>query len=202
MKKILREEATVHEGVKLVNCQLGLWTEIGEDNDMLNCKIDDYSYSGRGCIFQNVDIGKFSNIAACVRIGATDHPMDRPSLHHFTYRKAMYGLGEDDVDFFDHRASRATRVGHDTWIGHGAMIKPSLTIGHGSVIGQGSVVTKDVPDYAVVAGNPAKVINYRFDQETIDGLLKISWWDWPLETIRERHEDFSLPIKDFIDKYL
>lgn len=94
-----------------------------------------------------------------------------------------------------------TSVGHDTWIGHGALIKPGLTIGLGSIIGQGSVVTKDVPDYAIVVGNPARILRYRFEDEIIDHLKKIAWWDWPLDMIRERHEDFSLTIEAFVEKY-
>ena len=70
-------------------------------------------------------IGKFSNIAAMVRIGPTDHPYERPSLHHFTYRQKMYGFSDqDDEPFFEQRESQTAYIGHDTWIGHGAIIQP------------------------------------------------------------------------------
>lgn len=101
MRKKLSEQATIDPTAHVLNTTLGSWTEIGPNNRIMNSHIGDYSYSGRDCIFQNAHIGKFSNIAACVRIGATDHPIHRPTLHHFTYRKSMFGLGEDDEEFLD-----------------------------------------------------------------------------------------------------
>lgn len=202
MIKKLKEEATVHEETNLENTYLGIWTEIGKNNTLQNTKIDDFSYSGSHCTFQNVDIGKFSNIADYVRIGATDHPIDRPTLHHFTYRRALYGFDEkDDEDFFKERKSRKTKIGHDTWIGHGALIKPDIVVGNGAVIGQGAVVTKNVPSYGIVAGNPAKLIRFRFEAETIKILEKIKWWHWSYEMIKARQDDFSLNINEFIKKY-
>jgi virginiamycin A acetyltransferase len=74
-------------------------------------------------------------------------------------------------------------VGHDVWIGYGATLMAGITVGHGAVIGAMSVVTADVPPYAVVAGNPARVIRYRQPPEAVERLLAIAWWDWPVETI-------------------
>lgn len=202
MGTMLTKEPTIHENARINDSDLGLWIEIGKNNSLDNTIVGDFSYTGKDCMFQNVKIGKFANIAAAVRIGATDHPMTRATLHHFTYRKRMYGFSDkDDETFFEDRARRVTTIGHDTWIGHGALIKPGLTIGHGSVIGQGSVVTKNIPDYAIVAGNPAKIVRYRFEEEIIQKLLSIKWWDWSYETIKARSEDFSLPIELFLNKY-
>jgi len=75
-------------------------------------------------------------------------------------------------------------------------------IGNGVIAGAGAVITKDVPDYAVVAGVPARVIRYRYNPEQIKALNKIAWWDWSDDEIRERFDDFYLPIDDFIKKYL
>lgn len=74
-------------------------------------------------------------------------------------------------------------ISNDVWIGYDSTIMPGIKIGNGAIIASKSVVTKDVPDYAVVGGNPAKVIKYRFDQETIEALLEIAWWDWSAEKI-------------------
>ena len=71
-----------------------------------------------------------------------------------------------------------TVVGHDVWFGYGAMIMPGVRIGNGAIIASGSVVTKDVPAYAVVGGNPAKVIRTRFDDATVARLEAVAWWDW------------------------
>jgi virginiamycin A acetyltransferase len=76
-----------------------------------------------------------------------------------------------------------TIIENDVWIGYDATIMPGVNIGNGSIIGSKSVVTKDVPAYSIVAGNPAKVIRYRFDKETIKNLLTISWWNWPAKKI-------------------
>ena len=114
----------------------------------------------------------------------------------------MYQFDDhDDELFLNQRKLRQTIIGHDTWIGHGAVIKPGLKIGHGAVVGSSSVVTKDVPDYAIVVGNPAKIIRYRFDEQTIKSLLHITWWLWDYEMIKLRQDDFLLPVNDFILKY-
>ena len=77
-----------------------------------------------------------------------------------------------------------------------------VTLHNGCVVAAGTVVTKDVPPYAIVGGNPAKVIRYRFDDNIIDGLQKIAWWDWSSEVKEKRREDFLLPVEQFVQKYL
>jgi acetyltransferase-like isoleucine patch superfamily enzyme len=92
-------------------------------------------------------------------------------------------------------------VGNDVWIGPRAIILPAVTIGDGAVVGAGAVVTKDVPAYAVVAGNPAKIIHYRYTQEQIDALLEIAWWNWSEQKIRENIDDFFFGVDAFIEKH-
>jgi acetyltransferase-like isoleucine patch superfamily enzyme len=76
-------------------------------------------------------------------------------------------------------------IGNDVWIGFGAIILSGVQIGDGAVVGAGAVVSKDVPPYAVVAGNPAEVMKKRFDDETVEKMLALAWWDWPEEKVRE-----------------
>jgi virginiamycin A acetyltransferase len=92
-------------------------------------------------------------------------------------------------------------VGNDVWIGMGAKILPGIKIGNGAIIGANSVINFDVPDYAIVLGNPSRVVKYRFDDNTIQSLLKIAWWNWPKHEIEKRREDFIMDVKDFIEKY-
>lgn len=199
---LLSEKPFIHEETVLKNTQLGAFTEVGISNFIENSVLDDYSYTGQFCFIQNTTIGKFSNIAAMVRIGPTDHPYERPSLHHFTYRSKMYGFSDqDDMPFFEQRKSQIAKIGHDTWIGHGAIIQPGVTIGDGAIVGSGAIVTKDVPPYAIVVGVPAKIIKYRFSEETIAALQRIQWWNWSYDMIKERLEDFRFDIENFVEKY-
>lgn len=202
MINMLGKEPCIHENCQLQNAELGEYTEVGLNNVFENVKLDNFSYTGRLCTLQNVEVGKFSNIADMVRIGPVFHPLERPTLHHFTYRRMKYGLAEsDDELFYQWRMEQKSYLGHDTWIGHGAIIMPGVTIGNGAVVGSGAVVTKDVAPYTIVVGVPAKPIKQRFAEDIISKLEEIMWWDWSNEIIQARLDDFSLPIKEFIDKY-
>ncbi|MDF1568312.1 MAG: hypothetical protein RQ801_01320 [Spirochaetaceae bacterium] len=198
----LSPEPTIHEGSVIESTRIGAWTEIGEKNHLENTEMGDWSYTGPFCIIQNARIGRFSNIAAMVRIGPTAHPMDRPTQHHFTYRRMDYGLSDtNDEDFFSWRAAQVARIGHDTWLGHGAVIMPGVTVGIGAVIGGGAVVTRDIGDYEVAVGVPAKQVKRRLSKIQARDMMKIAWWEWDYETIRERTEDFVLPVDEFLEKY-
>lgn len=184
------------------NSELGAWTEIGENNHLENVVIGDWSYTGPWCILQNSIVGMFSNIAAMVRIGPTAHPMNRPTQHHFTYRCRDYGLAEEnDREFFDWRAGQVAEIGHDTWLGHGAVIMPGVRIGTGAIVGSGAVATRDVGDYEVAVGVPARVVKRRFPEEVAVRLKEIAWWEWDYSVIQVRLEDFSSPIEVFLEKY-
>lgn len=198
----LSEEAVIHENSQLSNVTFERFNEVGVWNFIENSHFGDYSYTGQFCFVQNAEIGKFANIAANVRIGATAHPYERVSLHHFTYRPTMYGFAEhDDEAFFEERLSKKVKIGHDTWIGHGAMVMPNVTVGNGAIVASGAIVTKDVPPYAIVMGMPTQVKKYRFPDHIIVALEEIQWWNWSKETIKERFEDFKIPIEDFVAKY-
>lgn len=193
----------IADGCLIVDSHFGAYTWINSGGRIQYSSFGDYSYCDRNCDVSNATIGKFANIASGVRIGATDHPMDRASLHHFMYRSADYWPdAEHDEAFFEHRKSRRAYIGHDTWIGHNAQIKPEVTVGHGAVIASGAVVTKDVPPYQIVAGLPAEPLRPRFPSEIVERLLELAWWDWDHATLRTRLSDFrALPVAAFLDKY-
>jgi phosphonate metabolism protein (transferase hexapeptide repeat family) len=202
MKEILSEIGFIDESTEMIESRLGKYGYVLKGCRLENTQMDDYSYCGEYCIMQNASMGKFVNVAAMVRIGATQHPIERASLHHFTYRRKMYGFdSEDDIEFFEKRRDKKVIIGHDVWIGHGAVIMPGVTIGNGAVIGSGSVVTKDVEKYSIVAGVPAKKIRYRFSQDIIDKFEEINWWDWSHEKIKENFNDFLLSGDEFIKKH-
>jgi phosphonate metabolism protein (transferase hexapeptide repeat family) len=194
---VIRPEATVSDAT------LGRYVEIGTGSRLSNVVMGDYSYCDRWGDIANTTVGKFSNIASSVRIGATDHPLELATLHHFLYRSAKYwDDAENDAAWFEKRRSRRTTIGHDTWIGHGAQVKPEVTVGDGAVIASGAIVTKDVPAYAIVAGVPARVIRLRQPPEIAARLQALAWWDWDHATLRSRLDDFRrLPAEEFLETY-
>lgn len=128
-------------------------------------------------------IGKFVQIAHGVQIitASANHQMDGFSTYPFN----IFGEPWSSAYKANWPNKGDTVIGDDVWIGHQAIILPAVTIGAGAIIGAGSVVTKDVPPYTIVAGNPAKPIRKRFDEETISILLKLQWWNWPIDVITE-----------------
>lgn len=193
----------LHPECEITDSRFGAYVEIGKGSRVAHSQFGDYSYCDRYADIANAQIGKFSNIAAFSRIGATDHPLHTAACHHFLYRSADYWDDtERDEAFFAHRKSRVAFIGHDTWIGAGAMIKPEVTLGHGAVVAAGAVVTKDVAPYTIVAGTPAKPLRLRQPPEIADRLIALAWWDWPHDALRAALTDFrSLPAEAFLRKY-
>ena len=113
------------------------------------------------------------------RLNPNNHPdpVWRATQHHFTYRSTKFGLGPDDA-FFAWRREHPITLGHDVWIGQGALVMPDVTVGTGAMVASGAVVTRDVLDYAIVAGVPARVIKYCLPAELREKLLSLAWWDW------------------------
>lgn len=199
----LSETPVVDPTASVNNSVLGKYTEVGANCHVNRSTLGDYSYCVEGTQIAYAEIGKFANIAANVRIYASKHPMQRASLHHFTYRSSWYFEGEaDDAAFFEWRAENNIEIGHDTWIGHGAVIMPGVKVGHGAIIGSNAVVTKDVQDFAIAVGVPAKPIRQRFPAPIADRLLALGWWDWSHEKLHQALPDFrALEIEAFLEKY-
>lgn len=199
----LSEQPLIHATAYVENVRLGRYTEIGARTSLTNAQLGDYSYIVEDGEIANAVIGKFCSIARAVRINPGNHPMWRASQSHFTYRASWYFEDEsDDAAFFTWRNAHSVSIGHDVWIGHGAVILPGVKAGTGAVIGAGAVVTKDVPDYMIVAGVPAKPIRLRFAEKTAAALQAIAWWDWSHEQLRVALPDFrTLPIEAFVEKY-
>ncbi len=203
MARLRADGAVIHPDCEITDCDFGGWTEVGRGSRLAHVAMGDYSYCDRASDLANAEIGKFCNIASHVRIGATDHPLDRASLHHFLYRSAGYwDDAGDDAEWFDKRRARMARIGHDTWIGHGAQIKPEVTVGHGAVIAAGAVVTRDVAPYMIVAGVPATPLRARLTPDLAQRMMALAWWDWDHMRLGAALEDFrALPVEAFLTKH-
>jgi len=182
----------IHPTVSSRNVEIGTSCEILDNTHIEYTSLGDYSYLGPNCMVADARIGKFCAIAASVRIGAPNHPMDRPSLHRFTYCPEYYSAtATRDAGFFANRRDDVVTIGHDVWIGHGVMSCRGVTVGDGAVLAAGAVVSRDVAPYSIVGGVPAKLIRRRFSEDIAARLARIAWWDWPFDTILERLPDFQ-----------
>lgn len=199
-KKLEKDKPYIGQECVIKDTFFGEYVEIGFGNNIQESSIDNYSYTAENCQIIYTTIGKFVNIASYVRLNPSPHPMHWASQHHMLYRKEMFGFGEDDESFFDWRRAKKVHVGHDVWLGHNVIVMGGVTIGDGAVIGSGAIVTKDVPPYAICVGNPARVIKYRFDENTREKLQQIAWWDWEHERLHDAIEDFK-DIEKFVQKY-
>lgn len=196
-------EPAIHASASVLHSTLGRYTEVSERCRLEEVEMGDYSYVMQDGAIWCATIGKFVNIAASVRINATNHPTWRATLHHFTYRAANYwDDAENETDFFEARRAKRVIIGHDVWIGHGATILPGVTVGNGAVIGAGAVVSKDVAPYTIVGGVPAKLIRERFSQELGARMDRLAWWDWDHATLRIALDDFrTLGAEEFVMRY-
>lgn len=122
-----------------------------------------------------VDVGRYSQIGSRVAVHSLYHPMNRAS----NYRSSRFPATVDDED-----NCIPVAIGHDVWIGDGAIILRGVHVADGAIVGAGAVVTKDVPAYAVAVGNPAHVIRTRFDERVVQALSSLRWWDLDLRELK------------------
>lgn len=138
-----------------------------------------------------VSIGRYVSIAAGVRVFLRNHPTNCLSTHPFFFND-RFGLADDST--VEHGS---LRIEHDAWIGENALITAGCSrIGVGAVVGAGAVVTKDVPDFAIVAGNPAKLIRHRFAPPIQEAVLESKWWELPYEELKAHQADLVAPLGD------
>jgi len=161
-----------------------------------NSSLESYSYVGSFSEIVCADIGKYCSISTNCSIGLATHSTKNISTSPiFTSKKNGTGFSWTEVDSYIEL--NRINIGHDVWIGKQVIIMGGIKIGDGAVIGAGAIVTKDIPAYAIAAGIPAKVIKYRFDQQIIDELLKLQWWNMSEDKLRMnlnsfQNEDFTL----------
>ena len=183
---------------RIITLRRGVYCYMGKGNRICNgvflhemTSIGSYNYIGHYTMTANAEIGSYCSIASGVKIGQSDHDLSCVSTSTH-----IYGPKHGITDHND--CAKKAVICNDVWIAANAVIKQGVTVGTGAVIGAGAVVTKDVPPYAIVAGVPAKVIRYRFDDETIKMLLDSKWWELQpqdaLQTCAQLQKKATLPI--------
>lgn len=154
-------------------------------------KIGKYSYIGNNSFVSDTNIGNFTSISTDCYIGGTSHPTDWVStspVFHKWENIMKKNFARHEFEIF-----KRTTIGNDVWIGNRVMIKAGVKIGDGAVVGMGAIVTKDIGPYEIWAGNPARLIRKRFDDETIDAFEKMKWWEWDDNKIEKYAEKFTVP---------
>lgn len=186
----LNVECVVGDMSRSIHSMMGVFTKIDRFSLLYFSSMDNYSYAGAYDMLMHTNIGKFCAISWGVTIGPSEHDFSRITNHDFLYNET-YGIKIDGkVEAYD-RFKKTSKVGNDVWVGANSTILRGVIIGDGAVIGANSIVTKDVPPYAIVAGNPAKIIKFRFDELEIKNLLELKWWEFPIEIIEKYSQLFS-----------
>jgi acetyltransferase-like isoleucine patch superfamily enzyme len=164
--------------------------EIGKFNvgypKILSWRTDDKLITGKFCMFAH-DV---------IILAGGEHDLEKVTC--YPLKGAFHMSNGNNVD----SASKGpVIIGNDVWIGAGAIILSGVTISDGAIVGAGSVVTHDIPPYAIVAGNPARLIRFRFSKNQIDNLLEIAWWNWSEDKIKANINYFYGDIDSFIKKF-
>ena len=158
-------------------------SRIASASHVVNIRLDRYSYIGSNCTVLDTKIGSFCSIADNTIIGGASHPIDWVST------SPIFCKGNNIMkkNFSEHKfeVRKETIIENDVWIGSNCLIKSGISISNGAIIGMGSVVTKNVGPYEIWAGNPAKLISKRFEDEIINNLISIKWWNFDNSKLNE-----------------
>ncbi len=178
------------------NCKIFKKTSIHSFTRIYNSTLSEFSYVGKNNFIESTVIGKFCSIADNCSIGLAKHPIDWVSTSPVFIR----GRNKLHYHFSQHEYKSVTRtiIEDDVWIGINTIIMSGITVGKGSIVGAGSVVTKNVEPYSIVAGNPAKIIRYRFEDDIISKLLKLDWTSWTSDTI-SKHASLFNNVNEFVN---
>lgn len=177
--------STVDRDCLILKSEIGENCDIEKRNLIQTSTIGDMTYTGEDTSIMWASVGKYCCISRMVDIGGNEHDyLSAAMMPSYRIKNKLGGA------LSRHPEENIIKIGNDVWIGQGVSIvrKEGLCIGNGAVIGSGAVVTKSIPDYAVVAGVPARVIRYRFSEDIIERLDSLKWWDWSNEKILENEE--------------
>ncbi len=170
-----------------------------------NITVGSYSFmrGGRLC----ADIGNYCSIAPDVSIGDGEHPINWLSTHPFQYGRSAFSEWQGAEGFSNEArlplsiAKRAPVIGNDVWIGAGVVVLRGVKIGDGAIVAAGAVVTKDIPPFAIVGGIPAKVLRYRFDDNVIEKINSIKWWEYDMKHLSNLNfQEPEIAVEQFLER--
>lgn len=201
-KDLRKNNVNVRGGViknRLLNTKFGGSNFIDQNVVLKYSEIGYLSYVGFDSYLTYCKIGKYCAIGPRVSNALGNHPTkDFVSIHPVFFSKRNYcgvnhfcGKDYKEVSYIDNNKKFINEIGNDVWIGQNVLLINGVKIGDGAIIAAGAVVTKDVPPYAIVGGVPAKIIRYRFDNDTISKLLEMKWWNWDSNMIEKNKELFG-----------
>lgn len=177
----IADHAIISDRAVIISSSIEVHASIGRECSVIYSKFGFGTFIGRGSIVKFSKIGKFGNLSWHLSIGGSNHNYNAACMYTDSTWKRVLNVGSGLKPVPD---EEYTVIGNDVWIGANADIIRGVKIGDGAVIGADSLVLQDIPPYAIAVGSPAKVIRYRFDEQTRIRLLSIRWWDWDIETIR------------------
>jgi len=180
------------------NCRFGKYNTIYNNVSLYQVSLGDFTYIASGTKISRAKIGKFCSIGPDCKIGLGKHPtkgfVSTHPIFFSTLKQAQITFA--DKNYFEEFEN--IEIGNDVWIGANTIIIDGIKIGDGAIVAAGSVVTKDIPPYAIVGGVAAKIIRYRFDEDEIEKLLELKWWDKDINYLKSNFKKFH-DIKEFLN---
>lgn len=186
---------------RVSNCQFGKYNTVYDGVVLVNVNLGDFTYIAADTAIMNADVGKFCSIGPGVIIGLGKHPSRGFVSTHPAFFSTRRQAQRTFVTESRYKEYGRVRVGSDVWIGARAVVVDGVTIGDGAIVAAGAVVTKDVPDYAIVGGIPARLIRFRFAEEEIARLKQFKWWDRDVAWLRMNAARFN-DVHALLDSHL
>lgn len=168
--------------------------------DLLRCSVGKYTVIEKNAVLHDISIGSFCEISWHCSMGGDNHNYKLPTVHHwywnrqFGFEDAAHTAG--GTNFYAKLSAESCSIGNDVWVGSGVTVNRKVRVGDGAILASGCVVTKDVPPYAIVAGVPARIIKYRFDEPIRRRLLEVAWWNWPEEVLKANRHLFEKEVDE------
>ncbi|ALV23661.1 xenobiotic acyltransferase (XAT) family acetyltransferase [Campylobacter iguaniorum] len=176
------DKANISNTAIVSNSMLKIYARVKDYAELRDSTLGEYSYISQHSMVNKTNIGKFCSISSGCYIGLWEHNTQVSTHSFYLYEHSgefVKGYRNYDKDEIQ------TNIGNDVWIGANTLVLKGVNIGNGAIVGGGAVVTKDVPDYAVVVGNPAKILKFRYSKEDIEFMLRIKWWNFDREKLQE-----------------